>query len=96
MTVNPQAEKGHPITDRANTEKAGVVSEGAGVFAAMVSSALGGTAVAMTRYLHGTMDAVTLAAFRFGIAFVLLLPLATAQPPSKTWKMLDKLSLQDL
>src|SRR5262245_18167631 len=34
----------------------------------------------MTRYLHGTVDAVTLAAFRFGIAFVLVLPLAIASP----------------
>jgi len=47
------------------------VSERIGILAAIVSSALGGTAVAMTRYLTGTIDAVTLAAFRFGIAFVL-------------------------
>ena len=39
------------------------MSERAGILAAIVSSALGGTAVAMTRYLHGTVDAVTLAAF---------------------------------
>ena len=48
------------------------MSERIGILAAIVSSALGGTAVAMTRYLTGTIDAVTLAAFRFGIAFVLV------------------------
>lgn len=54
------------------------MNERAGIFAAIVSSALGGTAVAATRYLSGTIDAVTLAAFRFGIAFVLVFPLALA------------------
>ena len=43
----------------------------------------------MTRYLHGTVDAVTLAAFRFGIAFVLVLPLALASrskwPQGRDW-----------
>lgn len=52
------------------------MSERVGILAAIVSSALGGTAVAMTRYLAGTVDAVTLAAFRFGIAFLLVLPFA--------------------
>ena len=65
------------------------MSERAGILAAIVSSALGGTAVAMTRYLHGTVDAVTLAAFRFGIAFVLVLPLAVASrskwPQGRDW-----------
>ncbi len=65
------------------------MSERAGILAAIVSSALGGTAVAMTRYLNGTVDAVTLAAFRFGIAFVLVLPLAVAShstwPQGRDW-----------
>lgn len=43
----------------------------------------------MTRYLHGTVDAVTLAAFRFGIAFVLVLPLAIVSrskwPQGRDW-----------
>jgi len=52
--------------------------ERAGVIAAVVSSALGGTAAALTRYTIGASDPVTLAAFRFGIAFVLVLPLALA------------------
>ena len=53
-------------------------SERAGIIAAVVSSALGGTAAALTRYTIGASDPVTLAAFRFGIAFVLILPLALA------------------
>ncbi|HXG18562.1 MAG TPA: DMT family transporter [Methylomirabilota bacterium] len=89
MTANPQAEKGPIVTDDATTESVGGVSERAGILAAIVSSALGGTAVAMTRYLHGPIDAVTLAAFRFGIAFVLLLPLALASqskwPQGRDW-----------
>ena len=36
--------------------------ERAGVLAALVSSALGGTAAAMTRYVIGATDPVTLAA----------------------------------
>lgn len=47
-----------------------------GVIAAVLSSALGGTAAALTRYVIGATDPVTLAAFRFGIGFVLVLPLA--------------------
>ena len=52
------------------------MSERAGVAAAVCSSTLGGTAAAVTRYVIGATDPVTLAAFRFGIAFVLLLPVA--------------------
>jgi len=54
------------------------VKEGAGVLAAVVSSALGGTAGAITRYVIGATDPVTLAAFRFGIAFLLIFPVALA------------------
>ena len=49
-----------------------------GVAAAVVSSALGGTAAALTRYVIGASDPVTLAAFRFGIGFLLIFPLALA------------------
>jgi drug/metabolite transporter (DMT)-like permease len=65
------------------------VSERVGVLSAIVSSALGGTAVAATRYLIGATDPITLAAFRFGIAFVLVLPLAFALhsrwPQGRDW-----------
>ena len=40
-----------------------------GMLAAVVSSALGGSAAALTRYAIGASDPVTLAAFRFGIGF---------------------------
>src|SRR6185436_3360472 len=52
------------------------MSERAGVAAALLSSALGGTAAAITRYAIGATDPVTLASFRFGIAFLLVLPIA--------------------
>jgi drug/metabolite transporter (DMT)-like permease len=54
------------------------MSERAGVLAAVASSALGGTAAAITRYVIGATDPVTLAACRFGIAFLLVLPVALA------------------
>lgn len=54
------------------------MSHGIGVLAAALSSALGGTAAAATRYLVGVVDPVTLAALRFGVGFLLLLPLALA------------------
>ena len=47
-----------------------------GVFAAVLSSALGGTSIGATRYLVGSIDPLAIGAFRFGIGFVLLLPLA--------------------
>jgi len=60
-----------------------------GVIAAVLSSALGGTAAALTRYVIGATDPVTLAAFRFGIGFVLVLPVAiflkSRWPRGKDW-----------
>ncbi|MGH8796532.1 MAG: DMT family transporter [Caldimonas sp.] len=53
-----------------------------GVLAAVLSSALGGTAVAATRYVIDATDALTLGAFRFGIGFVLLLAIARLLPTS--------------
>ncbi len=47
-----------------------------GVVAAVLSSALGGSAAALTRYVIGATDPVTLAAYRFGIGFLLVLPIA--------------------
>lgn len=48
----------------------------AGVIAAIFSSALGGTAAALTRYTIHASDPVTLAAFRFGIGVVPILGIA--------------------
>jgi drug/metabolite transporter (DMT)-like permease len=60
-----------------------------GVVAAILSSALGGSAAALTRYVIGASDPVTLAAFRFGIGFVLILPIALLYrsrfPRGKDW-----------
>ena len=49
---------------------------GLGVLIAVVSSALGGTAAAVTRYMVGDADALTLAILRWGIGFVCVLPVA--------------------
>jgi len=65
------------------------VSERAGILAAVLSSAFGGTAPAATRYVIEATDPVTLAAFRFGVGFLLLLPLALALgrrwPQGRDW-----------
>jgi drug/metabolite transporter (DMT)-like permease len=47
-----------------------------GVAAAIVSSCLGGTAAAVTRYLVGNADPITLAILRWGIGFLCVLPAA--------------------
>jgi drug/metabolite transporter (DMT)-like permease len=47
-----------------------------GVLAAVVSSALGGTSIDATRYLAGLIDPLAIGSFRFGIGFVVLLPVA--------------------
>ena len=52
------------------------MGETLGVLIAIASSCLGGTAAAVTRYLVGTTDAVTLAILRWGIGFLCVLPAA--------------------
>jgi drug/metabolite transporter (DMT)-like permease len=52
------------------------VGEWLGVAIALVSSSLGGTAAAITRYLVGSADPITLAILRWGIGFLCVLPLA--------------------
>ena len=54
----------------------GRVNEWIGVAIALVSSCLGGTAAAITRYLVGDADPITLAILRWGIGFACLLPVA--------------------
>ena len=65
------------------------MGEAAGVVIAIVSSSLGGTAAAVTRYLVGNADAVTLAILRWGIGFLCVLPVALALrvrwPPRQDW-----------
>ncbi len=52
------------------------MGESLGVLIAIASSCLGGTAAAVTRYLVGNADAVTLAILRWAIGFLCVLPVA--------------------
>jgi drug/metabolite transporter (DMT)-like permease len=52
------------------------LSEWFGVLIAIVSSCLGGTAAAVTRYLVGDADPITIAVLRWGIGFLCVLPVA--------------------
>jgi len=65
------------------------VSEWIGVTIALVSSCLGGSAAAITRYLVGNADPITLAILRWGIGFACLLPtallLGVRWPPRRDW-----------
>src|ERR1700738_1012119 len=67
----------------------GRMGEWIGVGIAIVSSALGGTAAAVTRYLVGDADPLTLAIVRWGIGFLCVLPVAVllrvAWPKRSAW-----------
>ena len=52
------------------------MGEWVGVAIALLSSCLGGTAAAITRYLAGNTDPITLAILRWGIGFACVLPAA--------------------
>lgn len=52
------------------------MNERTGVLIAVLSSTFGGMAGAVTRFVVGIVDPVTIAAFRFGIGVIVLLPLA--------------------
>jgi drug/metabolite transporter (DMT)-like permease len=52
------------------------MGQGLGVLAGVLSSAFGGMAAATTRFVIGNSDPITIGAFRFGIGFLILLPLA--------------------
>jgi len=73
------------------------VSEWIGVAIALASSCLGGTAAAITRYLVGNADPVTLAILRWGIGFLCLLPsallLQVRWPPRRDWPAVAALGL---
>jgi drug/metabolite transporter (DMT)-like permease len=58
------------------TKQEPTLNEWAGVGIAIVSSSLGGTAAAVTRYLVGNADPLTLAILRWGIGFCCVLPAA--------------------
>jgi drug/metabolite transporter (DMT)-like permease len=65
------------------------MGEGWGVLAAVLSSGLGGTAIGATRYLVNAIDPLAIGSFRFGIGFLLLLPVALLQggrwPARRDW-----------
>jgi drug/metabolite transporter (DMT)-like permease len=73
------------------------LTEWIGVAIALVSSCLGGTAAAITRYLVGDADPVTLAILRWGIGFACLLPVAlllrVRWPPRSDWPAVAALGL---
>ena len=65
------------------------MGEGWGVLAAVLSSGLGGTSIGATRFLVNAIDPLAIGSFRFGIGFVLLLPVALLQgarwPAYRDW-----------
>src|ERR1700733_11418380 len=73
------------------------LSEWLGVLLALISSCLGGTAAAVTRYLVGNADPITLAILRWGIGFLCLLPVAlllrVRWPPRSDWPAVAALGL---
>ena len=73
------------------------MSERIGVAIAIVSSCLGGTAAAVTRYLVGDADPITLAILRWGIGFLCVLPVAVLLkvkwPPRRDWPAVAALGL---
>jgi len=73
------------------------LSEWFGVLLAIVSSSLGGTAAAVTRYLVGSADPITLAILRWGIGFLCLLPTAiilrVRWPQRRDWLAVAALGL---
>jgi drug/metabolite transporter (DMT)-like permease len=68
-----------------------------GVLLAIASSSLGGSAAAVTRYLVGNADPITLAILRWGIGFTLVLPAAFALrakfPSRSDWPLVAALGI---
>jgi len=73
------------------------VGEWVGVVIALVSSSLGGTAAAITRYLVSRADPIALAILRWGIGFICLLPAALLMkatwPQRRDWLPVAALGL---
>jgi drug/metabolite transporter (DMT)-like permease len=65
------------------------MGEAFAVLAAVLSSGLGGTSIGATRYLVNAIDPLAIGSFRFGIGFLLLLPVGLLQsgrwPPRRDW-----------
>ncbi|MBV9561596.1 MAG: DMT family transporter [Bradyrhizobium sp.] len=73
------------------------MGEWVGVVIALVSSSLGGTAAAITRYLVSRADPIALAILRWGIGFICLLPAALLMkatwPQRRDWLPVAALGL---
>lgn len=73
------------------------MNQTAGVLIAIVSSGLGGSAAAVTRYLAAGTDPITLAVLRWAIGFMLVLPatllLRAKWPPRQDWPAVALLGL---
>jgi drug/metabolite transporter (DMT)-like permease/uncharacterized protein YjiS (DUF1127 family) len=80
------ARSGSDSEARSSSKRSG---EALGILAAILSSSLGGINTAATRYVIGATDPVTLAGMRFGLGFLLLLPIALALrsgwPKGRDW-----------
>jgi drug/metabolite transporter (DMT)-like permease len=74
-----------------------VKSSVSGVLAAVLSTALGGTAIVATRFLAGAADPITIGVLRFGGGAVLLLPFVLIQreqwPRARDWPAATGLGL---
>jgi drug/metabolite transporter (DMT)-like permease len=68
-----------------------------GVLAAVLSSGLGGTSIGATRFVRNAVDPLAIGAFRFGLGFVFLLPIALIQgekwPSRSDWAGVASLGL---
>ena len=77
------------MPQRNATKQEIAVDEGLGVLIALASSCLGGTAAAITRYLVGNTDPITLAILRWGVGFAFVLPAALIRrakwPERRDW-----------
>src|SRR3954454_17493407 len=89
-----RAGAGMPHAPHAGDQRVG---ESFGVLLALISNCLGGTAAAVTRYLVGNADPITLAIVRWGIGFLCLLPVAVVLrarwPQRSDWPAVSALGL---
>ena len=78
-------------------DREAALDQTAGVLIAIVSSCLGGTAAAVTRYLVGSADPITIAILRWAIGFLFLLPVALLLrikwPPRADWPAVTALGV---
>jgi drug/metabolite transporter (DMT)-like permease len=86
---SPRKFEHHASGRRVATGEAPLNNSTIGVLIAIVSSSLGGSAGAVTRYLVADADPITLAILRWGIGFALVFPAALLLrakfPPRRDW-----------